>query len=104
MTSRRRAGPKQAITAGPLDLAGLPDSGAERVAAFLAEYVITPKGTGAGEPFILRPWQVEIVAGLFDDPRPRQGLVSIPRGNGKSTLAAALALYGLFADGEHSPQ
>ncbi len=74
------------------------------MAAFLAEYVITPKGTGAGRPFILRPWQLEIVAGLFDDPRPRQGLVSIPRGNGKSTLAAALALYGLFADGEHSPQ
>src|SRR5690606_41954540 len=31
--------------------------------------------------------------------RPRQGLVSMPRGNGKSGLAAALAVYGLLADG-----
>lgn len=53
---------------------------------------------------MLRPWQRDIVGGLFDEPRPRQGLVSIPRGNGKSTLAAALGLYGLFAEGVASPQ
>jgi phage terminase large subunit-like protein len=41
---------------------------------------------------------------LFDDPRPRQGLVSIPRGNGKSTLAAALGLYGLLGDGVEGAQ
>jgi phage terminase large subunit-like protein len=52
----------------------------------------------------LRPWQQDIVCGLFDAPRPRQGLVSIPRGNGKSTLAAALGLYGLFADGVEGAQ
>ena len=52
----------------------------------------------------LRPWQREIVHELFDDPRPRHGLVAIPRGNGKSTLAAALALYGLLADGVEGAQ
>src|SRR5690625_7601853 len=36
--------------------------------------------------------------------RPRQGLVSMPRGNGKSTLAAVFALYGLFADDVESAQ
>ena len=30
--------------------------------------------------------------------------MSIPRGNGKSTLAAALGLYGLFADGVEGAQ
>ena len=74
------------------------------MAAFLKQYVVTPKGAGAGEPFRLRPWQAEIVAALFNEPRPRGGPVSIPRGNGKTTSAAALALYALFADGEPSPQ
>jgi phage terminase large subunit-like protein len=46
----------------------------------------------------LRGWQREIVHGVLDEPRPRQALVSIPAGNGKSTLAAALGLYGLLAD------
>ena len=98
-----KAGPKGQITAPPLDVADLGEGGA-RVAAFLEKYVICPKGTGAGEAFRVRPWQAEILAGLFDAPRPRGGLVSLPRGNGKTTLAAAIGLYGLFADGEPSPQ
>jgi phage terminase large subunit-like protein len=52
----------------------------------------------------LRPWQREIVHGVLDEPRPRQALVSIPAGNGKSTLAAALGLYGLLADGVEGAQ
>jgi phage terminase large subunit-like protein len=41
---------------------------------------------------------------VLDEPRPRQALVSIPAGNGKSTLAAALGLYGLLADGVEGAQ
>jgi phage terminase large subunit-like protein len=41
---------------------------------------------------------------VLDEPRPRQGLVSIPAGNGKSTLAAAMGLYGLLADGVEGAQ
>ena len=93
-----RAGPKAAITAPPLDLSGLPEAGAERVIAFAESFLYVPKGTGARKRLVLRPWQREIVHALFNDPRPRQGLLSLPRGNGKSTLAAALGLYGLFAD------
>ncbi len=99
-----RAGPKAEITAPPLDLRPLPRSGPDRVVAFVEQYLHVPKGTGARKRLRLRPWQRSIVAGLFDDPRPRQGLLSIPRGNGKSTLAAALGLYGLYADGVEGAQ
>lgn len=94
-----RAGPKAAVTAGPLDLSHLPAGGPERVVAFVEEFCTIPRGHGAGERFRLRPFQLEIIAGLFAEPRPRTGLVSMPRGNGKSALAAALGLYALLADG-----
>lgn len=100
-----RAGAKGAITAEPLDFEGWPEPGWERLVRFVREYVLVPKGVGAGEPFELRDWQIEIVKGLFPESgRPRTGLVSLPRGNGKTTLAAAIALYELFASGTLSPQ
>jgi phage terminase large subunit-like protein len=105
-----RAGPKGSLTGEPLDLSHLPKDGPKRVEAFISQHLSTPKGVGARKPFKVRPWQRQrqIVQGLFPHPltglRPRTGLVSLPRGNGKSTLAAALALYGLFADREESAQ
>jgi phage terminase large subunit-like protein len=93
-----KAGPKGQVTAPPLDLRRLPKRGGSRAIAFVERYVTLPKGTGARRRMRLRPWQKAIVHGLLDEPRPRQGLVSIPAGNGKSTLAAALGLYGLLAD------
>src|SRR5215218_2854082 len=93
-----KAGPKGHITAPPLDLRRLPKRGGSRAVAFIERYVTVPKGTGARRRLKLRPWQREIVHGVLDEPRPRQALVSIPAGNGKSTLAAALGLYGLLAD------
>ncbi|WP_304106399.1 terminase large subunit domain-containing protein [Mycolicibacterium bacteremicum] len=50
---------------------------------------------GAKEPFDLRPFQREIITGAFA-PKIRNALVSLPRGNGKSALAAALALAEMF--------
>jgi hypothetical protein len=38
------------------------------------------------------------------EPRPRQALLSLPRGNGKTTLAAVLGAYGVFADGVESAE
>ncbi len=64
------------------------------------------KGRFAREPFNLRTWQQQIVRNLFKtNPRTglrqyRTGLLMLPRKNGKSELAAAIALYGLLADGE----
>ncbi|QZY52717.1 terminase large subunit domain-containing protein [Leucobacter tenebrionis] len=100
-----RAGAKGAITADPLDFTGWPEPGWERLQRFAETFVPMPKGVGAGEPFVLRPWQLEIVKGLFPtEGRPRTGLVSLPRGNGKTTLAALLALYELFASETAAPQ
>jgi len=63
------------------------------------------KGSFAGQPFNLRPWQVRILKKLFKKRRDglrqyRTCLLMLPRKNGKSELAAAIALYGLLADGE----
>lgn len=101
-----KAGPKAAVTAPPLDLSGLPPRGWRRVDAFAREFLKVPKGTGAGKPFRLRPWQLNIVKRVYPQrgARPRQALVSMPRGNGKTGLAAVLALYGLFADEQEGAQ
>ena len=72
--------------------------------AFVEGYLRTPKEPGRVSRCDCAHGRSKIVRALFDDPRPRQGLVSIPRGNGKSTLAAALGLYGLFADGVEGAQ
>lgn len=62
---------------------------------FVEEYVRTPKGVGALEPFRLRDWQRKIVSGAFSGAN-RTALVSLPRANGKTALAAALAVAELF--------
>lgn len=96
-----RAGPKRGVVAAPLDLSHLPKSGEKRVTAFAEEFLMIPQGKGAKQPVRLRPWQKEIIRGLMParGVRPRQGVISMPRGNGKSGLAAVLAAYFLFADG-----
>jgi hypothetical protein len=48
----------------------LPNQGGSRVIAFVERYLTTPKGTGARKRMQLRPWQRDIVHGLFDEPRP----------------------------------
>lgn len=95
MSGRLKAGIKAAITVEPLDFTGWPADRAERRLRFIREYVITPKGVGAGEPMLPRPWQEQIVRGAFAE-GIRTALVSVPRANGKSALAAALAVADLF--------
>src|SRR6187399_2295998 len=63
------------------------------------------KGVFGGQPFNLRPWQVAILKKLFKKRKDglrqyRTCLLMLPRKNGKSELAAAIAVYGLLADGE----
>jgi phage terminase large subunit-like protein len=103
-----RAGPKAAPSGRPLHLQSLPPAGGERVIAFIERYCRLPKGgkgNPAEQPIRLRDWQKAIIRGLYDrDPRPRQGLVSVARKNGKSLLAACLGLYHLLADGERSAE
>lgn len=75
------------------------------VAAFAREYCRHTKGRWAGDPVGFEPWQQAFLDEAFrldDDGRRvyRNVLLGLPRKNGKSTLAAALALYMAGADGE----
>lgn len=100
-----KGGPKTGVLSDlPLWLDDLPPGGGRRVFEFCRKYLSPTEGTGAGRPLVLRPWQRNLVNGVYDEPRPRSGLWSLPRGNGKSSLAAALAVFSLFGDGEYSPQ
>lgn len=68
------------------------------------------KGPLAGLPIRVEPWQAFVLVQAFGwvhDGGPRDGLrrfrrvyIEVPRGNAKSTLSSAVALYCLGADGE----
>ncbi|NNH69177.1 terminase large subunit [Nocardia uniformis] len=90
-----KAGPKGAIKAAPLDFTGWPKDRAARRIRFIKEYIITPSGVGEAKPMVLREFQKEIIRGSFAT-GVRDSLISIPRGNGKTALAAALAVAELF--------
>ena len=68
------------------------------------------KGKWDGKPFWLFPWQEQIIRDIFgivDDQGHRQfrtAYIEIPKKNGKSELAAAIALYLLYADNEPSAE
>lgn len=93
--SNVRPGPKGAVDMTPVPLTRFPKDKAKRIERFAKTYVLTPKGEGVRKPFTFRDWQRDLLAGLFA-PGVRQALVSIARANGKSTLAAVLAVYDLF--------
>ena len=64
------------------------------------------KGKSAESKFKLEPWQAFVVGSIFGW-KKRDGLrrfrvayVEVPRKNGKSTIAAGIALYCLVADKE----
>jgi phage terminase large subunit-like protein len=81
-----------------------PSAAATRAIALINNLTHT-KGAFAGQPFHLRPWQLQILRQLFQtDKRSRriyrQCLLMLPRKNGKTELAAALAIYFLLFDGE----
>lgn len=90
-----RAGPKGTVAAEPLRFPRWPRDRARSRERFIREYVITPRGHGVGKPFRLRPFQQEITRGAFA-PGVRTALISMPRANGKTAYAAALALAEMF--------
>ncbi|OZD31698.1 terminase large subunit [Rhodococcus sp. 06-156-3b] len=90
-----KGGAKGNVSAEPLDFKGWPRDRAKRREKFIRTYLITPRGEGAGKPFRLRDFQTEMIRGMFA-PGVRTALVSIPRANGKTMLAAALAIAELF--------
>lgn len=82
---------------------------ADRAVRFI-ENLRHTKGKWAGKRFWLLPWQEQIVRDIFGIVKGngmRQFLtayVEIPKKNGKSELAAAIALYLLYGDGEPSAE
>ena len=79
----------------------------QNFALFCRSFLTHTKGTMGGQPLILDRWQMrDIIRPLLDtrlaDKRRqyRKCFTLVPRKNGKTTLAAAIALYFLFADDE----
>jgi len=78
----------------------------QMVRIFFERFLQHSKGEWVGQPFVLMDWQYEIIKSLFGWKRAdgtrryRTAYIEVPRKNGKSTLAAGLALYLLFADDE----
>ncbi len=62
---------------------------------FIGEYCVVPRGHNAGKKARLRAFQRDLIAGAFG-PGIRTALVSIPRANGKTMLAAWLAIAEMF--------
>ena len=83
---------------------------ADRAVAFFAECLTHTTGEWRGQPFILSDWQADIVRKIFGWKRPdgtrryRTVFIAVPRKAGKTTLAAGLALYALYCDGEPGAQ
>ena len=78
---------------------------ADRAVRFI-ENLNHTKGKWDGKPFWLLPWQEQIIRDIFgivdaDGHRQfRTAFIEIGKKNGKSELAAAVALYLLYADNE----
>jgi phage terminase large subunit-like protein len=77
----------------------------ERCIRFITSYCRPGKGHGAGELLRLAPFQEAFIGDVYA-PGVRAGAMSVARGNGKSTVEAAISLHALFdADPEGgSPQ
>ena len=94
-----RAGPKRAVDDSVLPFRPR-SNGSARFAAFCEKFIHVRESRRV-VPLRLRPWQRELVGSVLDaDPQPRIAGWCLPRGQGKSTLVAALGVYELMTGGE----
>lgn len=89
---------------------------AQKAVDFFEERLHLTKGRWAGIPFVLPAWQRDrIIVPVFGTERfdeelgcwmrlYRRVYIEVPKKNGKNPIGAALALQGLHADGEQSPE
>lgn len=66
----------------------------DAVIRWIEKHCRVPEGRYVGQPLKLRPWQREIICGIYDDPT-RRAIISFGRKNAKTTLAALLTLVHL---------
>ena len=86
----------------------LSNSRGGRVVKFIENFCVHGEGDYFGQPFKLDLWQQALIYNLYElkpdgQRRYREALVGVPKGNGKSQLAAALGLYELLGAGTTSP-
>lgn len=84
---------------------------ADKAVAFFEQHLRFTEGEWAGRPFRLEPWQADdIIRPLFGWKRAdgtrryRRAFVWVPRKNGKTELAAGIALLALLGDAEPGGQ
>jgi phage terminase large subunit-like protein len=101
-TLRRNSGADNGAAAlhAQLSELGKPGSVAQ-LKRFFPSYFVHPKGPMLGKPFQLERWQQRFLNEFYrrDDRGERvyrSGVLGVPRGNGKTPLAAGLGLYELL--------
>lgn len=73
---------------------------------FFHEVITHVKGSIAGMPFILEPWQQAIIANIFGWKRPdgmrrySEVFIYVPRKNGKTAMSSGIVLLVMFTDHE----
>lgn len=87
------------------------ESAADKAANFFPKYLVFSEGEWAGRPFILEPWEEhDIVRPFFGWKRAdgtrryRRCFVWIARKNGKTEIAAGIAILALLGDAEPGGQ
>jgi phage terminase large subunit-like protein len=86
------------------------EQAADHVVEWIESNLRHYKAEWAGQPFLLLDWQKRLLRHVFGWKRAngyrlyRRVYVECPRKAGKTTLAAAVAVYLAFADGENAPQ
>lgn len=75
-----------------------------RAIRFIETYCRPPKGVGFGEPMKLAPWQKSWLEESLAS-SSQAAVMSLPRGNGKSTFAAGIATWATYDRSEYgAPQ
>lgn len=92
---------RKVVAEKPSEARLLPKRGAPRAKAVMETFIV-PRGVGANKPFTVRPWQQKIVEEVFGV-RRKTVIASMPRANGKTTLAGAMGLYAATFDEVPSP-
>lgn len=110
LVARKRTRRKRSSGSDADDRYWFDEATAARAVGFIEGYCRHSIGQWAGEPFILEPWQKDLVRNVFGwkrrdgTRRYRTVFVTMARKNGKSTLAAAIAACLLFIDQEPGAQ